>query len=55
MLEANIRLATDGDDGHLLRAVTDEQDYERALHDTPRPGVEIAESYLAHIKSKDRS
>ena len=52
MLEANIRLATDGDDGHLLKAVTDEQDYERALHDTRRPGVEIAESYLAHIKAK---
>jgi hypothetical protein len=27
MLEANIRLATDGDDGHLLKAVTDEQDW----------------------------
>jgi hypothetical protein len=52
MLEANIRLATDQDDVHLLKAVTDEQDYERALHDTRRPGVEIAESYLAHIKAK---
>jgi hypothetical protein len=30
--EANIRLATDQDDVHLLKAVTDEQDYERALH-----------------------
>jgi ribosomal protein S18 acetylase RimI-like enzyme len=52
MLEANIRLATERDDGHLLKAVTDEQDYERALHDTRRPGVEIAESYLAHIRAK---
>lgn len=52
MPEANIRLATDQDDVHLLKAVTDEQDYERALHDTRRPGVEIADSYLAHIKAK---
>jgi ribosomal protein S18 acetylase RimI-like enzyme len=52
MLEANIRLATDRDGAHLLKAVTDEQDYERALHDTRRPGVEIAESYLAHIRAK---
>ena len=52
MLEANIRLATDQDGAHLLKAVTDEQDYERALHDTRRPGAEIAESYLAHIKAK---
>ena len=52
MLEANVRLATDQDGAHLLKAVTDEQDYERALHDTRKPGVEIAESYLAHIKAK---
>jgi ribosomal protein S18 acetylase RimI-like enzyme len=52
MLEANIRLATDHDGAHLLKAVTDEQDYERALHATRRPGVEIAESYLAHIRAR---
>jgi hypothetical protein len=52
MLEASIRLATDQDGAHLLKAVTDEQDYERALHDTRRPGVEIADSYLAYIGAK---
>jgi ribosomal protein S18 acetylase RimI-like enzyme len=52
MLEASIRLATDHDRAHLLKAVTDEQDYERALHDSRRPGVEIAGSYLAHIRAK---
>jgi hypothetical protein len=46
------RLATDQDGAYLLKAVTDEQGYERALHDTRRPGAEIAESYLAHIKAK---
>ncbi len=52
MLEASIRLATDQDGAHLLKAVMDEQDYERALHDTRRPGVEIAESYLAYVRAK---
>jgi ribosomal protein S18 acetylase RimI-like enzyme len=52
MPEATIRLATDHDRAHLLKAVTDEQDYERALHATRRPGVEIAEAYLAHIRAK---
>ena len=36
MLEANIRLATDHDRAHLLKAVADEQDYERAVHATRR-------------------
>jgi ribosomal protein S18 acetylase RimI-like enzyme len=52
MIEANIRLAADQDGAHLLKAVTDEQDYERALHATRRPGAEIAEAYLAHIRAK---
>jgi hypothetical protein len=52
MLVANIRLATDHDRAHLLKAVADEQDNERALHATRRPGAEIAESYLAHIRAK---
>jgi ribosomal protein S18 acetylase RimI-like enzyme len=52
MLEAKIRLATDQDGAHLLKAVTDEQDYERALHDIRRPGADIAGSYLAHTKPK---
>jgi hypothetical protein len=51
MLEANIRQAADQDGAHLLKAVTDEQDYERALHATRRPGAEIAEAYLAHIRA----
>jgi hypothetical protein len=29
MIEAKIRLAADQDGAHLLKAVTDEQDYER--------------------------
>ena len=29
MIEANIRLAADQDGAHLLKAVADEQDYER--------------------------
>ena len=52
MIEAKIRLAAHQDGAHLLKAVTDEQDYERALHATRRPGAEIAEAYLAHIRAK---
>jgi hypothetical protein len=52
MIEAKIRLAAAQDGAHLLKAVADEQDYERALHATRRPGAEIAEAYLAHIKGR---
>jgi ribosomal protein S18 acetylase RimI-like enzyme len=41
-----IRTATDHDWPALLAAITDLQDYERTIHDTRRPGREIAEAYL---------
>jgi ribosomal protein S18 acetylase RimI-like enzyme len=52
MPEANVRVAIHADEAHLRGAVADEQDYERALHDTRRPGLEVAERYLAHVKEK---
>jgi ribosomal protein S18 acetylase RimI-like enzyme len=50
MEKTGIRLALDSDRNRLLEAITDQQDYERALHETRRPGAEIAQGYLAYLK-----
>jgi hypothetical protein len=48
MIEANIRLAADQDGAHLLKAVTDEQDYERARHPPGGPELRLPRRIL-HI------
>jgi GNAT superfamily N-acetyltransferase len=52
MSDITIRSATDMDHAQLLAAIADEQDYERALHDTRKPGSEIAGPYLAHLRAR---
>jgi ribosomal protein S18 acetylase RimI-like enzyme len=50
MADTTIRPAGDADETRLLAAIADQQDYERALHDTRKPGTEIAKSYLAYLR-----
>lgn len=45
-----MRRADERDRDRLVAAIADQQDYEGALHDTRRPGAEIAEAYLAEIR-----
>ena len=47
--QTTVRLAVESDRDRLIAAIADQQDYEGALHDTRRPGAEIAEAYLAEI------
>jgi len=51
MSDIIIRSAVDADEAQLLAAIADEQDYERALHDTRKPGAEIATAYLAYLRT----
>jgi ribosomal protein S18 acetylase RimI-like enzyme len=44
-----IRTAADDDRPAILAAIADLQDYERTIHDTRRPGHEIAKTYLAWL------
>ncbi|MGK9233225.1 GNAT family N-acetyltransferase [Inquilinus limosus] len=46
MAEVTVRPAKPGDRAALLAALVDMQEYERALHDTRRPGSETAQPYL---------
>jgi ribosomal protein S18 acetylase RimI-like enzyme len=52
MSNVTIRSATGADEAQLLAAIADQQDYERALHDTRKPGAEIAEPYFARLRAK---
>jgi ribosomal protein S18 acetylase RimI-like enzyme len=52
MSDITVRSATDADEAKLLAAITDEQDYECALHDTRKAGSEIARPYLAYLKAR---
>jgi ribosomal protein S18 acetylase RimI-like enzyme len=45
-----IRQAIDADRDLLIEAIIDQQEYERRLHDSRRPGCEIAAAYLDHIR-----
>jgi ribosomal protein S18 acetylase RimI-like enzyme len=48
----SIRDATPADRSRLAEAIVELQDYERRLHDSRRPGVEIAAPYLASIEAR---
>jgi ribosomal protein S18 acetylase RimI-like enzyme len=52
MLDITIRSATDADATQLLAAIADEQNYEQALHDTRKPGSEIAAPYFAYLRAR---
>jgi ribosomal protein S18 acetylase RimI-like enzyme len=52
MKKIGTRLALDADNDVLIEAIIDEQEYERKLHDTRRPGAEIAAAYLAYVREK---
>jgi ribosomal protein S18 acetylase RimI-like enzyme len=47
-----IRLALHADDDRLIEAIIDQQEYERTLHDTRLPGVQIARAYLQYLKAE---
>src|SRR6266700_3825591 len=51
MAKPSIRLALDADNDRLVAAIIDQQDYERRLHDTRRPGIDMADSYLEYVKA----
>lgn len=50
MEHIHIRRAVDADGDRLVEAIVDQQEYERALHDSRRPGAEIAGAYLDQVK-----
>jgi ribosomal protein S18 acetylase RimI-like enzyme len=52
MSDITVRSATDADKVQLLAAIADEQNYERSLHDTRKPGSEIAAPYLAYLTAR---
>jgi ribosomal protein S18 acetylase RimI-like enzyme len=47
-----IRQATPADRSQLIAAIIELQEHERRLHDSLRPGVEIAAPYLASIEAR---
>src|SRR4029077_11670192 len=47
-----IRVAINADDDRLVEAIINQQEYERALHDTRLPGVQIGRAYLEYLKTK---
>src|SRR5271163_3677948 len=49
---ATIRQATPSDRSQLIAAIIELQEHERRLHDSLRPGVEIAAPYLASIEAR---
>jgi ribosomal protein S18 acetylase RimI-like enzyme len=51
MSDIIIRTVADVDEAQLLAAIADEQDYERALHDTRKPGAGVAIPYLAYLRT----
>jgi ribosomal protein S18 acetylase RimI-like enzyme len=44
-----VREATTADHGALKAAIVDLQEYERALHDSRRPGMTIVDAYIADL------
>ena len=47
-----IRVTVDADNDRLVEAIIDQQEYERKLHDTRRPGAQMARPYLEYLKTK---
>jgi ribosomal protein S18 acetylase RimI-like enzyme len=47
-----IRVAVKADDARLVEAIIDQQEYERAIHDTRLPGAQIGPAYLEYLKTK---
>ncbi|WP_119420658.1 GNAT family N-acetyltransferase [Desertibaculum subflavum] len=47
--EITVRPATAADHGALKAAIIDLQEYERALHDSRRPGLTIADAYVPDL------
>lgn len=47
--DINVRPASPADYGALRAAIVDLQEYERALHDTRRPGMTIVDAYIADL------
>ena len=47
-----VRTATAADHGALKAAIVDLQEYERALHDSRRPGITIADAYIADLAQR---
>jgi ribosomal protein S18 acetylase RimI-like enzyme len=52
MTRVAIRPFRPGDRERLIAAITDLQDFERALHDTRRPGVDSADAYFAMLETQ---
>lgn len=52
MPEVTIRRARQDDRATLRAAFADMQDYERVLHDTRRPGAEVAHRYLDCLEGR---
>jgi ribosomal protein S18 acetylase RimI-like enzyme len=52
ILAATIRQATPADRPQLIAAIVELQEHERRLHDSRRPGAEIAAPYLASIEAR---
>lgn len=47
--EITVRPATAADHGALKAAIVDLQEYERALHDSRRPGLTIVDAYVPEL------
>jgi ribosomal protein S18 acetylase RimI-like enzyme len=54
MHQVIIRPAAAADRDRLIQGMVDQQEYERALHDTRLPGAEIAEAYLGHVLTRTK-
>lgn len=52
MIEVRVRAARPSDRAALLRGIVDQQEFERTLHDTRRPGAEVAEPYLQLLEDR---
>jgi hypothetical protein len=50
MKNIHVRTAKSADHDWLVKAIADEQEYEHTLHDTRKPGAEVAKPYLAHLE-----
>ena len=50
--DITVRPATATDHGALRAAIIDLQEYERALHDSRRPGITIADAYVIDLEQR---
>jgi ribosomal protein S18 acetylase RimI-like enzyme len=49
---ASVRPSTTADDDAIRNAIVQVQDFERGLHDTRRPGAEIADAYFDFLRAR---